>query len=88
MCDELSTRHAGPVPASTVPLDQTYQERAETEQHADEWAPAQACPEPSRRGGGDDEAATAQPPTRDWPSFAEMLAGDPAALARYGVRVV
>jgi hypothetical protein len=88
MCDELSTRHAGPVPASTVPLDQTYEERAETEQHADEWAPAQACPEPSRRGGGDDEAATAQPPTRDWPSFAEMLAGDPAALARYGVRVV
>jgi hypothetical protein len=88
MFDELSIRHAGLVPASTGPLDESYAAGAETEQHADEWAPAQACPEPGRRGGGDDEAATAQPPTRDWPSFAEMLAGDPAALARYGVRVV
>ncbi len=40
----LALRHPDPVPGSTVP---------QACDHADEWTPAQACPELRRRGGGD-----------------------------------
>jgi hypothetical protein len=77
-------RHAGLEPASRAPLGDDGDQSAPTEPPAGTWTPAQGRGDEILVDAPDDTPAPGPTP---WPSFAQMLAGDPAELARYGVRV-